>query len=402
MAEQALAGMKVIEYGEFICAPYCAKLLGDLGAEVIKIEEPGIGDVARRRGPFLNDIPEPECSGLFLYLNTSKLGITLNMKNPDGKKLFRELIKEADVLIHDKQPRVVEELGLSYDELKAVNPALVVTAVTPFGQTGPYKNYKAYPLNTFHSGGEGYMTPTGSTYTDRPPLMLGRYMAEYDSAMAAALATLFAYYWQQTSGLGQQVDVSKQEVMIVKVTWDIGRYFNTGGLTTRFTRGYRSGGPLPCKDGWIEFTPQLPEDWFNMFKLIGRSDLADDETFKDRRTRETRAAEVKDTMHPWLMTRTKKEIYELSQTHNIAMGAYLKIDESVDSEQLKAREFFAEIEHPTAGKLKYPGCPANLSKTPWRMKSPAPLLGQHNEEIYCGRLGYSKEDLAKLREANII
>lgn len=402
MTNQALAGIKVIEYGELVCAPYCAKLLADLGAEVIKIEEPGTGDIARRRGPFLNDIPDPECSGLFLYVNTSKLGITLNLRKPSGRKLFKELISGADILIHDKQPRAVKRLGLSFDKLKAVNPALVVTAVTPFGQTGPYKDYKAYPLNSFQSGGEGYLTPGGSTYPERPPLNLGKYVVEYDTALAAAGATLVAYYWRLTSGVGQQVDISKQETIIFKAILDLTRYVSSGHLVTRLTRGYRSGGPLPCKDGWIEFTPQIAEDWFQMFKLIGRPDLADDETLRNRQVREQRAAEIKDIMHPWLMSHTKEEIYHLCQSHNISIAPINRIDESVNSEQLKARQFFVEIEHPKAGKIKFPSAPYKFTATPWQLKCPAPLLGQHNEEIYCERLGYSQEDLVKLREIGII
>jgi len=402
MTNQALGGIKVIECGELVCAPYCAKLLADLGAEVIKIEEPGIGDVARRRGPFLNDKPDPECSGLFLYVNTSKLGITLNLRKPAGRKLFKELISGADILVHDKQPRAVKQLGLSFDKLKAINPALVVTAVTAFGQTGPYKDYKAYPLNSFHSGGEGYLTPGGSTYPDRPPLNLGKYVVEYDTALVAAGATLVAYYWRQTSGVGQLVDISKQETIIFKAILDLTRYVSSGHLVTRLTRGYRSGGPLPCKDGWIEFTPQIAEDWFQMFKLIGRSDLADDETLRNRRVREQRAAEIKDIMHPWLMAHTKEEIYHLCQSHNISIAPINSIDESVNSEQLKARQFFVEIEHPKAGKIKFPSAPYKFTTTPWQVKCPAPLLGQHNEEIYCGRLGYSREDLVRLRETGII
>lgn len=402
MTKQPLAGIKVIEYGELVCAPYCAKLLADLGAEVIKIEDPGIGDVARRRAPFSNDRPDPECSGLFLYVNTSKLGITLNMRRPSGRKIFRKLISSADIFIHDKQPEEAEKLGLTFDKLKSVNPKLIVTAVTPFGQSGPYKDYKAYPLNSFQSGGEGYITPGESTYPDRPPLNLGKYVVEYDTAIAAAGAALVAYYWGQTSGVGQQVDISKQETMIFKAVVELSRYVSSGFLVTRFTRGYRSGGMVPCKDGWLEFTPQTAVDWFEMFKLVGRPELADDETLHNRKVREERAAEIKEILHPWLMAHTKEEIYNLCQSRNISIAPVYRIDEVVNSEQLKARQFFVEIEHPRAGVFKYPSAPYKFTVTPWRVKCPAPLLGQHNEEIYCGRLGYSKEDLVRLREANII
>jgi crotonobetainyl-CoA:carnitine CoA-transferase CaiB-like acyl-CoA transferase len=277
-----------------------------------------------------------------------------------------------------------------------------VTAVTPFGQTGPYKDYKAYPLNAFQSGGEGYLTPGESTYPDRPPLNLGKYVVEYDTAVVAAGATLVAYYWRLSSGIGQQVDISKQETMIFKAMIDLSRYVSSGYIVTRFTRGYRSGGMLPCKDGWVEFTPQIAEDWFQMFKLIGRPDLADDETLRNRRVREERAAEIKSIFHPWLMAHTKEEIYQLCQSNNISLAPVYRIDEVVNSKQLNAREFFVEIEHTKAGKFKYPSASYKFSETPWKVNLPAPLLGQHNEEIYCRRLGFTREDLVRLRETDII
>src|SRR3989304_3206254 len=146
MDDRALSGLKVVEYARFISGPFCAKLLADLGAEVIKVEEPGTGDEARRRGPFLNDVPHPERSGLFLYLNTNKLGITLDVGNPKGAGIFRQLVAEADILVENNPPARMKELGLDYEALREINPRLIVTSITPFGQTGPYRDYKSTNL----------------------------------------------------------------------------------------------------------------------------------------------------------------------------------------------------------------------------------------------------------------
>ncbi|MFC1974103.1 CoA transferase, partial [Chloroflexota bacterium] len=176
MANAALSGVKVLELCEMAAGPYCTKLMADLGAEVIKVEKPGIGDEARHRGPFLNDEPNPEKSGLFLHLNTNKLGVTLNLENVKGQKIFKELAKEAHVVVEDRPPGKLAELGLGYNTLKEINPSLIMSSITPFGQTGPYKDYKAYPLNTFHSCGEGYVTPGQNNFPDYPPLKVGRFV----------------------------------------------------------------------------------------------------------------------------------------------------------------------------------------------------------------------------------
>ena len=161
MDREALSGLKVLEYGEFICAPYCGKLLADLGAEVIKVEPPGLGDKARHWGPFPQDLPHPEKSGLFLYLNTNKLGVTLNLESAAGIKIFTELVKQVDVLVENNPPKEMEWLGLDYESLHQINPRLVVTSITPFGQTGPYHDYKGCDLISFHMSGEAYVNPAG-------------------------------------------------------------------------------------------------------------------------------------------------------------------------------------------------------------------------------------------------
>ncbi|MBN1613068.1 MAG: CoA transferase, partial [Deltaproteobacteria bacterium] len=188
MAEKALKGVKVLEFAGFVTGPYCTKLLADLGAGVIKIERPGLGDPARNRGPFPDDQPHPERSGLFLYLNTNKSGVTLDTGSPTGRRLFLEMIRRADILVEDHPPGAMETMGLGYDELEEVNPGLIMTSITPFGQTGPYRDYRAYGLNVAHASGSGYLTPVSPPEGDLGPVKAGGFFDEYCNGLSAAAA----------------------------------------------------------------------------------------------------------------------------------------------------------------------------------------------------------------------
>jgi CoA:oxalate CoA-transferase len=404
VSAKALAGIRVLEYCQMVAGPYCTKLLADLGAEVIKIEKPGVGDESRKRAPFLNDIPHPERSGLFLYLNTNKLGITLNIENSAGKKVFTELAKESDVLVEDTPPGMMRKLGLDYKVLREINPKLIMSSITPFGQTGPYSDYKAYHLNTFHSGGEGYLTPAwmGTGYLHRPPLNQGKYVGEYESGISAAVATLGALYRQRLSGLGQSIDVSKQQALIALNPRELACYPNDGWLVSRATRTLRFGGIIPCKDGYVELDLYEEHEWQALVTLMGSPEWTKDERFKDRLSRAKHGIELNQLIEEWMKHHTKEEIHHKGQALGCPVAPYSTTKEVVNSGQMKARGFFVDIDHPEAGKFRYPSAPYKFSKTPWRADHPAPLLGQHNEEVYCQRLGYSKQELIQLRNAGII
>jgi crotonobetainyl-CoA:carnitine CoA-transferase CaiB-like acyl-CoA transferase len=209
MAETALDGLKVLEYCQMISGPYCGKLLADLGAEVIKVEEPSVGDVARTRGPFPGDVTHPEKSGLFLYLNTNKLGITLNLGTASGRELFRRLAEQADVLLEDRPPGEMAKLGLDYASLSAINPRLIVTSITPFGQTGPYRDYKSYHLNLYHASGHSSFFYVAPRERRKEALVVaGGEVGDYDGGLSAAVATLAALFARLATGQGQHIDIS--------------------------------------------------------------------------------------------------------------------------------------------------------------------------------------------------
>lgn len=402
MSKKALAGTKILEYAKFVSGPYCAKLLADLGAEVIKIEEPGSGDEARRREPFLNDIPHPERSGLFLYLNTNKLGITLNPEYPSGRDIFIKLVKDADILISDKSAKALKELGLEYDRLSQINPRLIMISITPFGHTGPYSNYKAYHLNSYHSGVLGYITPRNSPNLDREPVKIGGLVGEYACGLSSAIATLAALYYQRITGLGQHIDASKQETLISLQRAYAAFFPNVGVNPSRQAETRAMGGLMQCKDGYVSVSFFEDHQWTALVKLIGNPDWAQDEKYRDMGSRIAYYGQIEDSILQWMMQHTRAEITERAQALSIPSGPVLSVEEVVNSEQAKARQLFAEIEHPQAGRFKYPTAPYLFSETPWAVERPAPLLGEHDEEIYCRRLGYTKQDLIRMSQAGII
>jgi crotonobetainyl-CoA:carnitine CoA-transferase CaiB-like acyl-CoA transferase len=402
MSKEALEGVKVLELCQLVAGPYCTKLLADLGAEVVKIEEPGGGDAARSLPPFLHDIPDSEGSGLFLYLNTNKFGVTLNVATATGKDIFLELVKQADILVEDNPPQWMTERGLDYQSLKEINPRLIMTSITPFGQSGPYRDYKAYPLNVFQFGGEGYLTPGGVENTGRPPLKVGRFLSEYDSGLSAAIAILAALYWRGESGSGQRIDISKQESLMALNRMDMVRSANEGEVITRAKQGVPYGGALPCRDGYTVFITWESVQWDRLVAFMGDPEWANDDKFRDYAGRYQHGELLNALLTEWLVNHPKEELYHEGQAAGVPFAMVYTSKDLVDSEHLKARDFFVEIDHPRTGKVKYPSAPYKFSETPWQVKRPAPLLGEHNEEVFVQWLGHPREEMAKLGSAGVI
>ena len=403
MTEHALSGLKVVELGNFISAPYCTKLMADLGAEVIKIEEPGTGDESRQYGPFPKDTPHPEKSGLFLYLNTNKKGITLNVKTHEGQKIFKELIKEADILVENNPPKQISELGFEYETLKEFNPRLVMTSITSFGQTGPYRDYKAYALNTAGIGGQ--TTRTGEL--EREPITPPLSQSHYQSGAMAATATFGALFAQMSSGKGQYVDISETDVW---ATIHHGHGVHLGIFEGRksIRAGHRTISVypwcvLPCKDGYMCLIAIQGYQWKRFLEAMGNPEWMHDERFRNRIVMAFQHADEADALvKALLINYTKEELFDICRRDQITFAPVRDIAEVANDPHFKARDYFVEIEREHIGSLKYPGAPYQLSDTPWQLESPAPTLGEHNEEVYCNQLGYSKDDLEKMRKEGII
>lgn len=401
MTNAALAGLKVLEYAQLVAGPYCTKLLADLGAEVIKIEPPLIGDSSRRRPPFLDDIPHPERGGFFFYLNTNKLGITLDLGTATGRKIFKDLVKDSDVLVEDKPPGTMQELGLDYESLKRLNPKLVMTSITPFGQDGPWRDYKAYPLNTY--SGSGLAKILASIMPDETPMPTKGpgFLGEFDCGLNAATATMAALYNRLFTGNGQYIDISKQESQISTERVEIGMFGNDERGTTVFIN-WMVGGLQRCKDGYVLITLGGEHHWEGLIKLIGNPDWAYDEKYREEIAKYVHAQEINRHIGEYMKDQTREDVYHRAQALNCPIGMVTTVEDLVASEQLQARGFLAEVEHPVMGKFRCPTTSYQFSKTPWRFERPAPLLGEHNEHIIVGQLGYTKQDLVKMRGAGII
>jgi crotonobetainyl-CoA:carnitine CoA-transferase CaiB-like acyl-CoA transferase len=393
-----LEGLSVLEVGSLVAAPYCAKLLADLGADVVKVETPGTGDPARHRSPFPDDRPHPERSGLFLYLNTSKRSITLSLDTEGGRRIFRRLAAEADVLIEDRSPAEVERLGLAPDALAELNPRLVHTSITPFGKSGPYRDFRTHHLNVYHSSPHTTFSYTPGNEPERAPAKAGRYLAEYDAGLTAALGTLAAALEAAASGRGQHLEVSKQEALLCIERVDIGRHINTPKPPP--WRG-SVGGLLRAKDGYVMVTPAQDHQWQGLVRAMGSPEWTQAEWCSNEVERQKHRREIQPRIDEWAEGLTRDEIYHRLQAEGTPAGPVRNVGEVRAWEQARARDYFVEIEHPDAGKQTYPSMPYIFSGQGWT-GARAPRLGEHNEAIYCDRLGYAPADLAFLTAAGVI
>lgn len=402
MAKSALGHLKVLELCNMVSGPYCTKLLADLGADVIKIEPPGRGDGARKRGPFLHDQPDPELSGVYLYLNSNKLGITLDVNTSTGQRIFKELVAQTDILVEDNSPLFLKETGLGYEVLKGINPRLVMTSITPFGQVGPYRDYRAYELNVYHAGGEGYMLPIQSRYPDREPVKGGGLIADCICGLSAALATLAAAYRMNLTGLGQHLDVSRQDVLLTLVGLEVAHYTYSGLVRSRHYRPLPLAIPSKSKDGYVMITASVDRDWQTFARLTGNPAWAEDEKYRQRHVRWQVSEEINERVAEWVQRYNGGELFHLLQENTISSAPVNTAEDLLNSPQLAIRGFFTELDHSRAGKLRYPTAPYIFSETPHHLKHPAPSLGQHNQAVYCDRLGYNGQDLVAMAANGVI
>jgi crotonobetainyl-CoA:carnitine CoA-transferase CaiB-like acyl-CoA transferase len=396
----ALSGLKVLEYGEFVSAPYCGKLLADSGADVIKVEKPGEGDRARKYGPFPNDIPHQEKSGLYLYLNTNKRGVTLNLKNDAGRKVFKELVKWADVLIENNPLDSLNKLGIDYETLHEVNHALVVTSITYFGHTGPYRNFKGCDLINNLTSVEAFLNPAYEVYDPdlNPPLKLPGHSGDFLSGLIGSICTMSALF----GGNGQHIDLSQQEAVSSIVCHEVGDYFDAG-ITYLRDRKYRweDSPKYPCKDGFIMMNIPF-QFWEGVIKMMGSPEWAQNPAFKTPVGLHGHWKEIQPQLIAWFKQHTTAYVEKAAQAQRLDISIVHSAKELAEHPLFEAREFFVEIDHPLAGKIKIPGAPCKFSATPSRVKRAAPLLGQHNSEVFGQMLGYRQEKLDKMNQAGII
>jgi crotonobetainyl-CoA:carnitine CoA-transferase CaiB-like acyl-CoA transferase len=389
-AEEGL-NVKVVELCDFVAGPYCGKLLADFGADVIKIERPGRGDDARHVGPFKDDVPNIEASGTFLYLNTNKRSVTLDIETDDDRAILRALLRDADVLIEDRMPGELARLGLGYHDLKALNPKLIVTSITPFGQVGPYKNYKAHHLNLYHASGQGYLLPMWAINLDVPPCQGPGFLGLYDGGMAGATATLAALFWRDAGGSGQHVDVSIQHAMMNLERSQLRRYIDDGVNPNRTGKGRLLESLVECKGGeYAVVILSSQQQWDGLWRAMGKPEWGLRPPFDTQQGRSENYAELRARIGEWAKSLTQDKLFHRVQDEGSAAAPILTAEGVFKLEQFRVRGHFVTIEHPVAGALEYIAQPVRLANGAPLPRRPAPLLGQHTQEVLAGLFGNDK------------
>jgi crotonobetainyl-CoA:carnitine CoA-transferase CaiB-like acyl-CoA transferase len=399
----ALSSLKIVEVGEMVSAPYATKLMADLGAEVIKVERPGTGDHARTRGPFPGGTPHPDKSGLYLYLNANKYGVTLDLSRPEGMDLLDKLAARADILIHNVAPLDMDRIGLTWERMSRVNPRLVMTSITPYGLTGPHRNRRAEELTIWSAGGVCVINGGGPDHPEMPPLKTFGHQAGFQGGVHGALATMGAVMAQVRDGEGQHVDVSVQESIASQLELFFEYWPYMGLIASRLGRKpIQPAESLQAKDGWIYVCCIEEHQWRGFVEAMGNPEWADEEIFADRMKRAENWEALKLFLDEYISQHTVLEIYKKVQARRVPFAPVSTMGDLLNSEHLKARGFFVEIAHPVAGTYKYPGAPLKYGSTPWEIRMPAPALGQHNREIFGARLGLDTARLAQLERIGVL
>jgi len=396
---KALDGIRVLDLTQYEAGPSCTETLAWLGAEVIKIEPP-TGEAARRG---LSERPDMD-SVFFCLLNANKKGVTLNLKSERGRKMFEEMVKTADVVVENLGPGSMDRLGFSYENLSRLNPRIIAASVKGFGSEGPYAGYNSFEM--IAQAMSGVMSLTGSP--DGPPVRIEAGLGDTGAGLHAAIGILAAIVQRQVTGVGQRVEVAQQDA-VVNLTRI---HFREHHIGTRPIprRGNRS--PAAAPSNVYRCQPFGPNDyvfvhvantdmWKALARAIGQPELADDPRFKDREGRMKQVDELEALVEAWTGKRTKHEAMEILAGAGVPCGAVLDSAEVMSNEHLRGRGMIVDIDHPTRGRIAMPASPIRLSASPTEVIR-APLLGEHNAEVYGAVLGMSAEDLAGLKRDGVV
>lgn len=403
MSIAALDGVRIIELGEGISASFCTRLLSDYGASVLKVENPKHGDLTRHWGPYPGDKPHMEKSGTFHVLNAGKQSITLDISQPEGHELLLKLLADADLLVENNSPMKMREWGLDYDSLVNYFPRLIMVSITPFGQTGPYTNWKGHDLNIFH------MTAAGSRYCGSPdsePLEHGTFSADYFGGYVASTWALASLFSQDERG-GDHIDISCAEAVTALFTGcqNIGDFAQNGTINKRTGVGMSLAAPatiLPCRDGHVWMMALETAQWKGLVRAMGDPDWAKIDLFDSMFTRAQNSDLIYEMMTEWTSNLSKQEIMDRCQENGCPSTAVYTVSDAVELSHLKERGYFIELPHAALGSIRIPGAPVFLPNAPGSPSHAAPLHGEHNTQILCDRLGLNTKQLIMLKEKGII
>jgi crotonobetainyl-CoA:carnitine CoA-transferase CaiB-like acyl-CoA transferase len=395
--KDALAGLTVLDLTRVLAGPFCGMMLADMGATVVKIEEPGKGDDSRQFSPFINGE-----SAYYMNLNRNKKGITLNLKHPQGKEIFLQLVKKSDVVLENYRTGVMDKLGLGYEELKKQNPGVVYAAISGFGHYGPYKDRAGYDIISQAMG--GLMSTTG--WPDGPPTRTGTAMGDVLAGLSVTIGILAALHNRQYTGEGQKVDVALVDSVVASLEIINQIYLAEGRVPERIGNRYESVYPydsFQAADGYIVIGCGNDKLWQKLCGLMGNAELAANQDYALNRDRVAKHYEVKPLVERWSRQVKTKDILQQLEKAGIPCAPIYNIDQVVNDPHIAgAREMFVEIEHPKAGKTKLTGSHIKMSATNPGVRTPSPLLGQHNEEILSSILGLTAGEVQKLKNEKVI
>jgi crotonobetainyl-CoA:carnitine CoA-transferase CaiB-like acyl-CoA transferase len=400
--EKALDDITVLDLGQVIAMPYCTMLLADLGARVIKVESREQGQerlslgIKRVRNGVEERVPVHQ------YRERNKQSITLNLKHPKGVELFKELVKRADVVAENFSVGTMDRLGLGYETLQQVNPRIIYASVTAFGQHGPYARWRGYDI--LAQAISGYMSITG--FPDNPPTRSGQSISDYYAGMLCAFSIVSALHYRGRTGKGQRIDMALLDSLITALD-NLGERYTVGGeiLTRKGNISFAgsSSGVYPTTDGYVAIAAGSSNlVWRRFCQIIGKPELADDPKFANTAARRAYQAETAAIIQGWTSQRTKAVVVSTLAEGGVPAAPVNNVAEMVADPQVQARQMFVEIEHPIYGPVKITGTPLKLSETPARVERLAPLPGEHNEEVFVGLLGHSKEALARWQAEGVI
>lgn len=405
MSPRFLEGVTIIEWGEVLTAPFCGKVLADLGADVIKVESLPDGDPGRGLPPFAGGVPGPHRSLLFEHLNADKRSVALDLRTAPGRGLFLALLAEADALVEDRPLKEKEALGLTYEALHTRLAGLVVTSVSPYGQTGPYRYDAGYPSVSYHMSGAGYVTPPSVDSAERPPTSLPGRPAAMTGGLIAAAGTQMALLARRLDGRGRHVDVSEVESMLPLLATPINRYAFEGRVESRTGR---VAGQAPfdfyrVKDGYASIFLVQEAHWQRLVKMMGDPDWAKVPPFAtDRRTRAQYKEDLAALMEPWLLNQENDDLYAKAQANDVPIGPARTMPEVVADPHFAYRGVFRKARHWALGEMTYLQPPYRTPRLPWQTPAPAPALGQHTADMLTGLLGLARREVAALVAAGAV
>lgn len=392
----ALEGVRVLDVSQVMAAPFCAQLLGDMGADVIKVEKLQGGDDSRRMAPPLINGE----SAAFLAMNRNKRSITLNLKQPAGVELFRKLAARADILVENFRPGTMESLGLGYAELSADHPELIYCSISGFGQTGPYRERGGFDLVA--QGMSGIMSVTG--HPGDAPVKVGVPLTDLNAGMFAVYGILSAYIYRLRTGKGQYLETSLLEAGIAYTAWESAIYFATGHVPQPLGSAHRLSAPYQAfrtTDGYINIGAANQSNWEKLCAALGRQDLLQDLRFRDNPSRTTRAAELAAELEKSFAKQSTAEWMTRFEAIGVPAGPVYDLKAVYADPQVQAREMRVELEHTRAGRISHIGIPVKLSETPGTIRRPAPMLGEHTDEIL-RELNLDEKQIANLRAASVV